>query len=299
MAEASIPVDLFNPGQVFACIGFAEAADVLLGDAQGVFDWSDPSRSVFRLRATGDESPVLRVLRFIDAAKAQALAPAGSAAITSWLNGWGPVPEARHREMGYPFPDPIKPAKLACTLTDGETTLMLDYWGDASSRDAVKFWSGAAGYPGAALARDALELVRGRAANAEADPFSVCGPQSSSFGLDWRRDYIPIDLGFSVNKHDGRIKAIGFPVVELLGAIGLGSARPYRPDWRNKMLYAYSVCGRARADEAIWLPLTFLRVSLGCAQLPFPMRNFKMLLAKPSESSESRSITTVTEENLA
>ncbi len=33
MAESSIPVDLFNPGQVFACLGFLEAADVLCGDA--------------------------------------------------------------------------------------------------------------------------------------------------------------------------------------------------------------------------------------------------------------------------
>jgi hypothetical protein len=35
MAEASIPVDLLNPGQVFACLGFMEAADILLGDAEG------------------------------------------------------------------------------------------------------------------------------------------------------------------------------------------------------------------------------------------------------------------------
>ena len=42
MAEADIPVDLLNPGQVFACLGFVEAAEVLLGDATGGFDWSDP-----------------------------------------------------------------------------------------------------------------------------------------------------------------------------------------------------------------------------------------------------------------
>ena len=37
MAESSIPVDLFNPGQVFACLGFLEAADVLCGHAEGRF----------------------------------------------------------------------------------------------------------------------------------------------------------------------------------------------------------------------------------------------------------------------
>jgi hypothetical protein len=30
MAEASIPVDLLNPGQVFACLGFMEAAEPAL-----------------------------------------------------------------------------------------------------------------------------------------------------------------------------------------------------------------------------------------------------------------------------
>src|SRR6266568_4243039 len=43
MAEARIPIDLFNPGQVFACLGFLEAADTLLGDARGGFDWSNES----------------------------------------------------------------------------------------------------------------------------------------------------------------------------------------------------------------------------------------------------------------
>ncbi len=35
MAEATIPVDLRNPGQVFACLGLMEAAEVLLGPAEG------------------------------------------------------------------------------------------------------------------------------------------------------------------------------------------------------------------------------------------------------------------------
>ena len=51
MAESTIPVDLFNPGQVFACLGFMELADVLLGEAAAGFDWSDPKRAVFRLTA--------------------------------------------------------------------------------------------------------------------------------------------------------------------------------------------------------------------------------------------------------
>lgn len=298
MAEASIPVDLFNPGQVFACIGFAEAADVLLGGAQGVFDWSDPARSVFRLRTNGDESPVLRVLRFIDAAQAVAVAPTDSANIAAWNDSWGNRPATMDRDAGYPFPDPPSPATLVCRLSDGVHALALEHWGDATERDNVKFWAGAGGYPGAGLAADALALVQGSAAAAVDDPFALGAPQSSSFRLDWRRDYIPIHAGFSLNAH-GDIDTLGFPLVELLGAIGLGNARPMRPDWRNKLVYGYAVAGRADLSETTWLPLPFLRAALGMAPLPFPMRRFKMLLDWPGKEGQARSITTVTEENLA
>lgn len=35
MGKATIPVDLLNPGQVFACLGFLEAAETLCGPAKG------------------------------------------------------------------------------------------------------------------------------------------------------------------------------------------------------------------------------------------------------------------------
>lgn len=298
MAEAAIPVDLFNPGQVFACIGLAEATEVLLGEAQGVFDWSDPARTVFRLRARGAGSPVRCVLEFLDRAQARALAPVGSASVDAWNDSWGPRPDTWPREQGYPFPDPSSPATLVCRLTDGEHELLLDHWGDATERDNVKFWAGAGGYPGAGLAADALALARGSAAAAADDPFAFGAPQSSSFRLDWRRDYIPLHAGFSLNAH-GNIDTQGFPLVELLGAIGLCHARPLRPDRRNKLAYAYGVVGRADVGDATWLPLTFLRAALGNAPMPFPMRHFKMLLDWPGKEGQARSITTVTEENLA
>lgn len=297
MAEAAIPVDLFNPGQVFACIGLAEAADVLLGETEAVFDWSDPAQTLFRLRARGEASPVLRVLEFLDRAQARAVAPAGSATLDNWTPSWGPSPLAIDRETGYPFPDPPSPATLMCRLSDGEHTLVLDHWGDATERDNVKFWAGAGGFPGAGLARDALALVQGRAADAVADPFALSAPQSSSFRLDWRRDYIPIHAGFSLNAH-ADIDTLGFPLVELLGALGLGQARPMRPDRRNKLAYAYGVAGRARRDDSLWLPLPLLRAALGTAPLPFPRRHFNLLLDWPGKEGQARSITTVTEENL-
>jgi CRISPR-associated protein Csb3 len=295
VAEAFVPVDLLNPGQVFACIGLVEAADQLLGKAAGCFDWTE-RKCVFRLRAGSDGSPVERVLRFLDEAAATAGAPVGSASYASWNKSWGATPSPMDRGLGYPYSDPQKPATLVCLLSDGEHTITLDHWGDETRRDNVKFWAGAGGYPGSALARDALKLIDKQAASHSADPFTFSAPQSSSFRLDWRRDYVPIDAGFSLNKH-GDMTTVGFPIVELLAAIGLSNARPKRPNPRDKLVYEYAVVGRAEPRQAHWLPPSILRVALGTTPVPFPTRRFRMLLSWPGKEGQARSITTVIEES--
>lgn len=294
MAEASIPVDLLNPGQVFACLGFVEAAIALFGEADGVFDWREPTVR-FHLRAPGDRSPIARVLEFLDRANALAAAPEGSSSFDGWKGSWGEKPRAIPRVAGYPFPDPPSPATLVCLLDDGEHQLQIDHWGDETERDNVKFWAGAGGYPGAALARDALALVRGKAAGAAANPYALGSPQSSSFRLDWRRDYVPIDAGFSLNSH-GHIEAVGYPLVELLAAIGLTHARPARTERRNKLLYTYAVPGRDSSTPHTWLPPSLLRAALGGAPIPFASRRFRMFLDWPGQENQARVITTVTEE---
>lgn len=77
MGAVSIPVDLFNPGQVFACLGFLEAADALLGDAEGSFGWSDEAHATFALRAASQRNPFEVVLEFLAQVEVKALAPPG------------------------------------------------------------------------------------------------------------------------------------------------------------------------------------------------------------------------------
>ena len=120
-----------------------------------------------------------------------------------------------------------------------------------------------------------------RAEAAASDPFALSAPQSNSFGSIWRRDYIPIDAGFSCNKHD-RLDPVGFPLVELLAAIGLTHARPGRPDRRNKLEYVYGVAGRARATDATWLPPCGARSDC----LPFSTRRFRMQLGWPAAARQ-------------
>jgi CRISPR-associated protein Csx14 len=77
MACAEIPVDLFNPGQVFACLGFLEAADVMIGDAEGGFDWLTKRDVMFTLTATGGRNPVEMVLEFLAEAEPKRWGPVG------------------------------------------------------------------------------------------------------------------------------------------------------------------------------------------------------------------------------
>ena len=291
MAEASIPVDLANPGQVFACLGIVEAAEVLSGAVEGGFDWQDRDEARFRLAAPGDEDPIVRVLHFLDDATVESVAPPNSSNRTE---KWG-VDTTPSESSVFPFRDPRSPATLPARLVDATgNTIVIDYWGDETKRDNVKFWAGSGGYPGVGLVRDALDLVRDRILEDAEDPFAVTARQSSSFRFDWRRDYVPIDAGFSPNMH-GDVGMRGYPVVELLAAIGLTHARPLR---YTKLEYSYGVLGVV--DSGLYPPI-FLRAALGARQPLFPgmpLRRFRMQLDWPGQENQARCITDVTEEPL-
>lgn len=290
MAESSIPVDLFNPGQVFACLGLVEATEILVGGAAGAFDWSGADVR-FRVCGAGDEKPVERVLSFIEEAKVVTRVPADSPPPAKWTKSWGDNPLRDEIGSPFPFPAPDSPATLPSVLRDASgAEVAVDYWGDATKRDNVKFWAGSAGYPGAALLRDAIELASGRMRQYANDPFALSAPQTSSFRFDWRRDYIPVDAGFSPNKH-GKLSMVGFPVVELLAAIGVTHARPDRV---NKLEYRYGVMGGASLLDPL-----LLRAALGAESPPVPgalFRRFTMHLDWPGQEGQARCITNVTEE---
>jgi CRISPR-associated protein Csx14 len=291
MAASSIPVDLFNPGQVFACLGFLEAAEALLGDAAGGFEWED-GEAMFVIAAKTD--PVDAVLAFLRSAEVRTRTPDSEKLSTE---RWSVATDRIADSDPFPFHPPPSPATLPAMLVGsgpgGEATrIPLEYWGDSTDRDNVKFWAGAGGYPGAALARDALDLIRAGDYGTE-HIFDVAAPQSSSFRFDWRRDYIAIDTGFAVNDH-GDITMVGYPLVEIMAAIGVTHARPQRID---KLHYRYGVVGSGAKDSL--LPPPLLRAALGCAPLPFPQRTFSMHLDWPGQEGQARCITDVTEEPIA
>ena len=294
-AESSIPVDLLNPGQVFACLGLMEAADVLLGSAVAAFDWRNAAQATFRVAAAGAEPPVARVMDFLEEAEIVTRVPAGSTNVGRWKKSWGPEPKADLIGEAFPFADPNSPATLPVVLRDGcGNEISVEYWGDTTRRDNVKFWAGSAGYPGAAVLRDAVSIVEGKMRQHATNPFALSGEQRNSFRFDWRRDYIPVQDGFSPNQHK-TIQMVGFPLVEVLAAIGVSHARPRRIE---KLKYAYGVIGDR--EGALVEPM-FHRAALGSSFCPVPgtpFRRFIMQLDWPGKEDQARCITQVTEEEI-
>lgn len=298
MTTASIPVDLFNAGQVFACLGLMEIAEVLFGQSQAAFDWSDPRQCRFLLGVEADADPIAAGLEFLAQAQVSAMAPPASELDTE---KWKVPCRAGPAAGPFPIPPPSTPATLPAVLSGPTCSITISSWGEGripgalgSGRDNVKFWAGSGGYPGVALLRDALDAIRSKIPEATSDPFSVSAPQSSSFRLDWRRDYIPIDIGFSLNEH-ASIQPRGYPLVEALAVIGLCHARPRRI---HKLKYQYAVVGRASAaaTHEPMFPASFVRAALGAARLPLATRTFTMHLNWPGQENQARCITTVLEE---
>jgi CRISPR-associated protein Csx14 len=293
MTPAEIPVDLLNPGQVFACVGLMEAVEkILCKPCEGGFVYNGSHTDArFQIQVDDEAHPVRHILEFLARAKAIPKAPYAYA----WNEkSWGTKPE---ESKIYPAPAPDTPASLAIVLRADSREVPIEHWLDGShnGRDNVKFWAGSGGYPGAALARDALALLAPLGGNAiadiAADPFAFAAPMSSSFRFDWRRDYVPLDAGFSLNAHTN-MTTVGYPLVELLAAIGLQNARPERPDRRDKLAYRYGV------TNAI-LPTILVRAVLGGAKIGFPIRIFRMRLDWPGQEGQARCMVDAREEESA
>ena len=255
MAESSIPVDLFNPGQVFACLGFLEAADALRGDAEGGFDWSDEAEVRFCLRADGDENPFEAVLEFLARAEAKALAP----------EGWRPKKEPTkakvkekleeelcRQEQSEVFPSalPETSSAMPIQIANSKKPIVLGHWADGSSRNEFKLYagnrsaldiatamlSGTFDKPKKALKTRGIAQLWGEGKEDLIErPFEVITSMGGSFNFDPRGAWTTIDAGYSPNEQKHQVAAS--PVVEILAAWGLENARPDEFETR-KVRYA-------------------------------------------------------------
>ncbi len=261
MAQASIPVDLLNPGQVFACMGFLEAADVLLGEAEGGFDWTSEAVPRFEIRAKGDDDPCGTVLEFLTTAQLDRIVPEDFA---DTLPDDGPLCVVD--TFTAPRADPkALPVRLKREIKRLDVT----HWCDASSRNSFKLFAGQ--QRSASIAQQMLAEVRtlwdDRREDLLADPLGLTMPLGgSTFKFDVRKSWTALDAGYSPDEQTHVVEAS--PVVEILAAIGLEHARPDEFETREVRYGVWQ--GR--------LPPVLARPVLGAVSVGVPMRVFRFTL---------------------
>lgn len=272
MAESSIPVDLFNPGQVFACLGFLEAADVLCGDAEGGFDWSDEAETRFYLRAGSDRNPFKTVLGFLANTKPRPWGPVGYSEPPSKTRKKGKGEEDNGPELRDTFPahqtSATKMALPICFSGESRSAIELSHWADGSSRNDFKLYAGnrSAYQIAGTMLRGIAQLWVERQNELIERPFDITTPMGGSFNFDPRGGWTAIDAGYSPNYQKHEIAAS--PVVELLAAWGLENARPDEYQTRK---VRYSVWG-------VTLPPMLARAALFDGFAAIPMRRFRFEL---------------------
>ncbi len=283
MARASIPVDLFNPGQVFACMGFLEAADVLLGDAKGGFDWTNETEARFELRAGGGASPVEAVLEFLVEARRERLAPKGYTDPPPAKSQGKKKGRGQHAKDEANEPPSDGPLHLVVTFPAAEGdrlalplrfernghVLDVSHWCDASSRNSFKLFAGQ--QRSAAIAQQMVAGVQWlwneRRGDLTRDPLRVTTSLGgSTFKFDARKAWTTIDAGYSPDKQAHGIEAS--PVVEMLAAIGLEHARPDEFETREVRYGAWKGV----------LPPALARPALGGTRVGVPVRIFRFTL---------------------
>lgn len=202
----SIPVDVRNPAEFFACCGLLEAASRAGGEFEGWFATGN-----FNLRSNA-ACKLLDILT----------------AITTW-------------EMAAETDEPDD--KAPPVIVNAPRTLRLDWWLDPTRRSAegdasatpFKLWAGQQSSMSIleTLLADAKQCV------AECDPASMQRrvPLSGRFGFDPTAAWVALDVGWSPNEQGVQVGTRA--VVELLAAIGLQRFRPL-PVAGESFMYEYT-----------------------------------------------------------
>jgi CRISPR-associated protein Csx14 len=271
MTEATIPVDLRNPGQVFACMGLMEAAEILCGDAHAGFGWSSGSPE-FTLQVKGQNQPVAVALEFVEQATITELAPDAwaeaafnrRAKAQLFLNEF---PAAKGENMSLPVV-----LAGACG-----SRFPIGHWADGSSRDNFKLYAG--NRSAFKVMGDMQALIRrllsAHRSNIIADPFSATCPMGGSFNFDPRGAWNAIDAGYSPDRLGHTVAAC--PFVELFAAIGLENSRPVR---HSTLEYSYRVWGGL-------LPAPLARAALASPLPGVVGRSFTLPLFRPNPNSRA------------
>jgi CRISPR-associated protein Csx14 len=307
MAEAAIPVDFLNPGQVFASLGFMEAADILLHDAEGGFDWSDEANVCFVLHASGERNPFEAVLEFLAEAEPTRWGPIGYADPPPKKGEGGEDEDtedaddadetatagaAPSSDLSRTFPAGAGD-RMALPIRIGggnRPVVELDHWADGSSRESFKLYAG--NRSAAAIARAMLKGVCAKPTKKRKVTGQPGDLKTKGVRQLWEEDRValvktPFDIltpmGGSFNfdprgawtaidagysPNEHKHAIEASPVVEFLAAWGLENARPVEFDLRQ---VRYAVWGTM-------LPPILARAALAGALPGVPSRELRFAL---------------------
>ncbi len=266
MVQSSIPVDLFNPGQVFACLGFMEVADMLCDNVEGGFDWGDETNVKFSLSTGDSENPFATVLEFLAEATLESVVP----------ENWQPKKKRPERELCkqkkskvFPSRPPDSDSALPVQIVGNKKRIVLEHWADDSSRNKFKLYAGNRSALDIAVAMQSsiLELWNKGKKELINRPFDITIPMSGSFNFDPRGSWTAIDAGYSPN--DQKHRVVASPVVEILAACGLQNARPDE----------FSVRKVRYAAWGLPLPAVLARISLTGGISVVPIKRFRFELS--------------------
>jgi CRISPR-associated protein Csb3 len=290
VTRSSIPVDVLNPGQVFAALGFLEAADRLCSQACGGFDWTDEARVRFVLEADGGRNPFEVVLGFLAKAELRRIAPTDyedppPKKSKKKAAGDDEEDDARNGPIVHSasFPN-RKPDRMALPvqLTYDGMLLEITHWADGSTRERFKLYTG---NRSAAMIATNMLSGTGKTKGVRAlwvedpkrlaeRPFDVLTPLGGKFNFDARCAWTPLDAGYSPDRQSHTVA--GSPVVELLAAIGLEHARPQLVN-RESGVVRY----------AVWcdlVPPSLARPLLAGVRFGLPFREFQFTLHSAGEN---------------
>ncbi|MDO9047905.1 MAG: type I-U CRISPR-associated protein Cas8c [Methylobacter sp.] len=267
MGTVSIPVDIANPGQVFACLGLLEAADLLYGPSEGCFDWDNEGEPQFILKSEQSEKPVEDILAFLVDATAFAVAPYG------WVPPKGDATDLK--PIGtFPANEPDN-LSLPIVLQDTKGKIVsFGHWADGSGRDNFKLYAG--NRSALKIANDMLQAIahlwEKQHNKLISDPFGTLCGMGGSFNFDPRGAWTALDVGYSLNDlKKAKVleqKVMASPAVELLAAWGLEHARP---DEISLRYYCYAVWDRL-------LPPQLARVAMSGNFAPIQQRRYRFQL---------------------
>ena len=203
MSTISIPLDPTNPGQVYACFGLIELFDLADSRTDSRFEVSDqhPRKGRFEIRSDRQlDLPAL--LSQVAAASSENL---------------------DHPEKA------VQPVRLR--LASGE--ILLDWWFDwfRVKTVSLKCWAGKVTTE--KLMKELIMFID--PATDTEHLFYVPCMMTTRFGIDPRSAWNALDVGYSPNEHNQ--DAATYPLVELLGAVGLQGFRP-NSDTRDSVIYS-------------------------------------------------------------